>query len=116
MMNPTDSNQIRKGEFDREAGVPELMNQIDHAVFQVNSRQAQNEWRNGIQKGAGAVGKPTLGPNSVIDGFQDLIVGLQSRRVLGFSAFIEFADIHVGRIHVLVWVREYLNMNPIPNE
>ncbi len=116
MMNPTDSNQIRKGEFDREAGVPELMNQIDHAVFQVNSRQAQNERRNGIQKGAGAIGKSALGPNSVIDGFQDLIVGLQSRRILGFPPFIEFTDIHVGRIHVLVWVREYLNMNPIPNE
>jgi hypothetical protein len=45
-----------------------------------------------------------------------LIVGLQARRILGFAPFIEFTDIHVGRIHVLVWVREYLNMNPIPNE
>ena len=106
MMNPADSNQIRKGEFDREAGVPELMNQIDHAVFQVNTRQAQNERRNGIQKGAGAIGKSALSSYAVIDRFQDLIVGLQSRRVLGFAPFIEFTHIHVGRIHVLVWVRE----------
>lgn len=105
-MNPTDSDQIGEGEFDREAGVPELMNEIDHAVFQVNARQSQDEWWNGIEEGAGAVGKPALRSDSVIDGFEDLIVGLQSRSVLGFSAFIEFADIHVGRIHVLVWVRE----------
>jgi hypothetical protein len=116
MMNPADSNQIRKGEFNREAGVPELMNQIDHAVFQVNSGQAQNERGNSIEERARAIRKPTLSSDSVIDGFQDLIVGLQSRRILGFSAFIEFADIHLGRTHVLVWVREYLNMNPIPNE
>ena len=106
MMNPADSNQIRKGEFNREAGVPELMNQIDHAVFQVNSGQAQNERRNGIQKGAGAIRKPALSSNPVIDGFENLIVGLQSRCVLGFAPFIEFTHIHVGRIHVLVWVRE----------
>ena len=105
-MNPADSNQIGEGEFNREAGVPELMNQIDHAVFQVDSGQAQDERRNGIEEGAGAIGKPALSPDSVIDGFQDLIVGLQSSRIFGFSAFIEFADIHVGRIHVLVWVRE----------
>lgn len=116
MMNPADSNQIRKGEFNREAGVPELMNQIDHAVFQVNARQSQNERRNGIEEGARAIGKSALSSNSVIDGFEDLIVGLQSRRILGFAPFIEFTHIHVGRIHVLVWVREYLNMNPIPNE
>jgi hypothetical protein len=50
----------------------------------------------------------------VIDGFQDLIVGLESGGVLGFSAFIEFADIHLGCAHILVWVREYLSMKPIP--
>ena len=66
-MNPTDSDQIGEGEFDREAGVPELMNEIDHAVFQVDSGQAQNERRNGIEEGAGAVGKPALRSDSLID-------------------------------------------------
>jgi hypothetical protein len=36
-MDPADPDQIRKGEFDRETGIPELMNEIDHTVFQVNS-------------------------------------------------------------------------------
>jgi hypothetical protein len=68
-MDPADPDQIRKGEFDRKTGIPELMNKIDHTVFQVNSGQAQDEWWNGIEKGAGAVWQTALGPDSVIDGF-----------------------------------------------
>ena len=64
------------------------MHQIDHAVFQVNSGQAQNERRNGIEKRTGAIGKAALGSYPVIDGFEDLIIGLESRRIFGFTPFI----------------------------
>ena len=90
------------------------MYEIDHTVFQVNTGQAENEGRNRIEKGAGTVGKAALGPNAVIDGFQDLIVGLESSRIFGLTAFIEFTNIHVWYIHVLAWVREFFSINPIP--
>jgi hypothetical protein len=90
------------------------MDEIDDAVLQVNAWQAENEGWNCIEKGAGAIGKAALGPNAVIDGFENLVVGLETRSIFGLTAFIEFTNIHVWYIHVLAWVREFFSTNPIP--
>jgi hypothetical protein len=90
------------------------MDEIDHAVFQVNAGQAENEGRNRIEKGAGAIGKAALRSYSMIDRFENLVVGFETRSIFGLTTFIEFTNIHMWYIHVLAWVRDFFSTNPIP--
>jgi hypothetical protein len=100
-MHPTDGQKVRVRIADLEPRLSELVDEVDDAVFEVDFGQAQDKRRNCVQEGAGTVGEIPLDPNSMMDRVEELIVGSEPGRVLGLSAFIEFADPENRRVHTL---------------
>ena len=99
VVHPADGQKVRIRIADLEPRLSELVDEVDDAVFEVDFGQAQNKRRNCVQKRAGTVGEIPLDPNSMVDGVEELIVGSEPGRVLGLSAFIEFADPENRRVH-----------------
>lgn len=93
MVYPADTEEIRIGVADLESCVSKLMDEIDHAVLQVDAWKPKNEWRNGVQERAGAAREPTLNPNAIMDGFQNLVIGSESSCILRLSAFVKLGHL-----------------------
>jgi len=90
---PGDVEEIRIGETDLETVRPELVDEIDNAVLEIERGETENEGRDRVDKIVRISRKLGSRINARMDLGEDLIVGAEAGVVAGDSFFKEIAGL-----------------------